>query len=385
MNRRMFLGSAAGGLAACAGVAACASGRIQHRAWTPGTLTAAEQADTIAGLRPPKRARPVVAIVADNRGSETTDLMIPYGVLKRSGLADVSVVAPDPSPIALMPALSIRPQATLEAFDRDHPGGADYVIVPAFHHDDPDGPIQAWLRRQAALRATVIGICEGVKIVGRAGLLDGRSATTHWYAVGSLQRTHPTMRWVRDRRYVVDRGVATTTGVSASLPMSLALVEAIGGRAIAAKLATQLGVASYDAAHRSDDFHLNAHWAWQMAANTIAVWSHEVIGISVADGVDDIALALTADAWSRTYRSKAVAIGANDTVTTRDGLTLFTSQKPGRPAPDFLLSLPERIVAAQALDQALGGIATRYGEGTAGFVALQLEYTWPKADRNKAG
>jgi transcriptional regulator GlxA family with amidase domain len=35
---------------------------------------------------------------------------------------------------------------------------------------------------------------------------------------------------VRDRRYVVDHGVATSTGVSASIPVSLAMVEAIGGR-----------------------------------------------------------------------------------------------------------------------------------------------------------
>src|SRR3546814_787892 len=135
-----------------------------------------------------------------NRGSETTDLMIPYAVLTRSGIADVIVVAPDRSPIAMMPALSIRPQSTLGAFDSAHPEGADYVIVPAFHHDDREGPILDWLRKQAVSRATIIGICEGVKVVGRAGLLDGRRATTHWYAIGALQRAYPTMQWVRDRR-----------------------------------------------------------------------------------------------------------------------------------------------------------------------------------------
>src|SRR3546814_9652786 len=93
-----------------------------------------------------------------------------------------------------LPALSIRPQSTLGAFDSAHPEGADYVIVPAFHHDDREGPILDWLRKQAVSRATIIGICEGVKVVGRAGLLDGRRATTHWYAIGALQRAYPTMQ-----------------------------------------------------------------------------------------------------------------------------------------------------------------------------------------------
>src|SRR3546814_13165959 len=89
-----------------------------------------EQRATIAGLRPPKRRRPLVAIVADNRGSETTDLMIPYAVLTRSGISDVIVVAPDRSPIAMMPALSIMPQSTLGAFASAPPAGPDSGIEP---------------------------------------------------------------------------------------------------------------------------------------------------------------------------------------------------------------------------------------------------------------
>ena len=370
MERRLFLMSIV-----CGGVAACSIGRSGGGP-IPAAISAEEQRDTIAGLRPPKRRRPVVAIVADNRGSETTDLMIPYAVLKRSGIADVIVVAPDPSPIAMMPALSIQPQSTLDTFDRAHPDGADYVIVPAFHHDDRKGPILDWLRQQAALRATIIGICEGVKVVGRAGLLDGRRATTHWYAIGGLQRAHPTMQWVRDRRYVVDRGVVTTTGVSASIPLSLALIEAIGGPGVAAELSARIGVRTHDAIHQSDRFGLNARWLSRLAANSVAIWNHETVGIPVADGVDDIALGLTADAWSRTYRSQAVTVGQRSSIRTQDGLTVLADRLSDGPASDIFIPLPEKSLPAQSLEVALSGIASRYGDSTAGLVALQLEYAW---------
>src|SRR5262249_59985620 len=109
-----------------------------------------------------------------------------------------------------------------------------------------------------------------------------------------------TVRWVRDRRYVADRGVVTTTGVSASIPVSLAMVEAIGGRARAETLARELGVEAWDAGHDSSVYHLDRGSALTAVRNSLAFSTHDTIGIPVAPGVDEIALALTADAYSRT-------------------------------------------------------------------------------------
>ncbi len=109
----------------------------------------------------------------------------------RSRVVDVFVVSADRTPITMMPALSIKPQAMLEALDQAHPDGADYVVVPAFHHDERVAPNPEWLRRRATSPATIVRICEGARLLGRAGLLDGRRATRHWYADGGLQRSHP--------------------------------------------------------------------------------------------------------------------------------------------------------------------------------------------------
>ncbi len=186
--------------------------------------------------RPIKRKRPLIAIVADNNGTETTDLMIPHAILRRAEVAEVVIVSPSGGAITLMPALSIQAQQTLDEFDATHPDGADYVIVPALHVDD-NPQIITWLKKQFSKNSFIAGICEGAKILGKAGLLDGRDATTHWYAIDDLRSTYPTMRWIRDRRYVVDRDIMTTTGVTASIPASLAIVEMIAGLESAQNLA----------------------------------------------------------------------------------------------------------------------------------------------------
>jgi putative intracellular protease/amidase len=133
---------------------------------------------TVAALKPPKRDRPLIAIVGANAGTETTDYLMPYGILRRAGIADVMLLATEPGPVTLFPALMVEPRATVADFDAQHPDGADYVVVPAMSRDD-DPAVLRWIRSQAGKGAIVIGVCAGAKIVGAAGLLDGKRATTH--------------------------------------------------------------------------------------------------------------------------------------------------------------------------------------------------------------
>ena len=331
-----------------------------------------EHAATIAAMKPPKRARPVIAVVGQNDGTETTDFIVPYAVLAASGVADVVAVAPEARTIRLTPALAVEPHQTLAAFDARHDEGADYVIVPRI--DDAANPaVVSWIQSQAEKGAIIVGVCSGVKTVAAAGLLDGRRATGHWYDIAGLRQAHPTMEWVRDRRYVVDRGVVTTTGVSASLPVSLALVEAIGGRARAGALAAELGAESWDTRHDSSAFKLDAMTLATIARNKLLGATPDIYAIPVAAGVDDVALAFPADAWSRTLRSRAIAVGARP-VTTRYGLDLVLDEQPETAR---ILELAA-TAPAETLPRSLAGIAARYDAATAAFVALQLEDAWDR-------
>ncbi|MCP4619152.1 MAG: transcriptional regulator [Bradyrhizobium sp.] len=335
---------------------------------------------TLAALKPPKRQRPLVAIVGINESSETTDYLMPYGILKHADIADVMTLATQPGPMTLFPVLKVEPDATTAAFDARHPDGADYVIVPAMSRDDDPAVVQ-WISSQAAKGAIVIGICAGVKVVASTGLLDGKRATTHWYSLKEIAREHPTIRYVRDRRIVVDHGVATTTGISASMPMSLTLIEAIAGRDKAAAVARDIGLDTWDARHNSAAFTFSRPFALAAIGNTLAFWKHEQFGIALAPDIDEVSLALVADAWSRTYRSKAVTFAADGgALQTRHGLRILPEQVATNwPAGRLLPAIGGR--PAQALDEALNGIEARYGERTADFVAIQLEYSRPAAGR----
>ena len=329
---------------------------------------------TIAALKPPKRQRPLIAIIGINDATETTDYLMPYGILKRADIADVVTLATAAGPMTLFPALKVEPQATIAEFDARHPDGADYVIVPAMSRDDDPAALQ-WIRSQSAKGAIVIGICAGAKVVGDAGLLHGKRATTHWYSIKELREDHSTIRYVEDRRMVVDKGVATTTGITASMPMSLTLIEAIAGRDKAEAVAHDVGLANWDARHESDEFKFTRPFALTAIGNTAAFWNREQLGIELKGGVDEVSLALVADAWSRTYRSRAVTFaGTGDAQQSRNGIRILPDQIATNWPADRLLPSVGGRKPAEALDEALRNITARYGSRTTDFVAMQLEY-----------
>jgi transcriptional regulator GlxA family with amidase domain len=340
------------------------------------------EADAIlAALKPPKRQRPLIAIIGINDATEATDYLMPTGILRRSGVADVVPLATGPGPVKLFPALEVEPQATVAEFDAQHPDGADYVIVPAMSRDD-DPAALAWIRSQASKGAMIVGVCAGAKVVAEAGLLDGKRATTHWYYVKELRHEHPAIRYVADRRIVVDQGVATTTGISASMPISLTLIEAIAGRDTADEVGRAIGLTQWDARHDSSAFLFTRPFALTAIGNTVAFWKREQLGIELTPGIDEVSLALVADAWSRTYRSRAVTFsrtsGAQES---RNGIRIVPDRTAASWPADRLIPPVGERQPARALDDALERISARYGMRTANFVAMQLEYPRPDASQ----
>jgi transcriptional regulator GlxA family with amidase domain len=373
---RVLLWGIAGAVAVFLGVGAIWIGSLppEPAASAPPPVAQGEADAMRVALKPPKRARPLIAIIGINDATEVTDYVMPYGILRRAGVADVMALATGPGPVKLYSALTVEPDATIADFDARHPQGSDYVIVPAMSRDD-DPAALAWIRAQAARGAIVIGVCAGAKVVAATGLLDGKRATTHWYYLNELREKHPSIRYVADRRIVVDGGVATTTGISASMPMSLILIEAIAGRDKAEEVARSLGLAQWDARHDSDAFRFTRPFALTAMSNVLSFWNREQFGIKLAPGIDEVSLALVADAWSRTYRSRAITFAASaGAVETRNGLRVVPDQVVKETsAPSIPLLATDRKPAA-ALDNALQTISQRYGSRTADLVAMQLEY-----------
>jgi putative intracellular protease/amidase len=135
---------------------------------------------------------PVVAVLAQNSGTEITDFLVP-GVIAASGAADVVAVSNADRRWA-WPGLMVV-ATTIERFDRDHPNGADFVIVPAFH-DSRNDATRSWLRIQADKGATLVSICDGALALANTGLLDGHRATGHFYSDAQRRRAYPNVDWV---------------------------------------------------------------------------------------------------------------------------------------------------------------------------------------------
>jgi transcriptional regulator GlxA family with amidase domain len=284
------------------------------------------------------------------------------------------MLATEPGPVALFPALTVEPDATVADFDGRHPEGADYVIVPAMSRDD-DPVVLAWLQSQAGKGAVIIGVCAGVKVVGAARLLDGKRATTHWYYLNELLNRSPTIDYVANRRMVVDQGIATTTGITASMPMMLTLIEAIAGRPKAEAVALELGLPHWDARHDSSAFKITRPFASTVLGNKLAFWNRDRFGITLQPGVDEVSLALTVDAWSRTYRSSVVTLApSTSAVETANGIRVLPDRTTGDWPEGYRLSIVPGSLPADSLNRALQAITERYGARTTDVVAMQLEY-----------
>ncbi|HJV00845.1 MAG TPA: DJ-1/PfpI family protein [Burkholderiaceae bacterium] len=330
----------------------------------------------------PGHAKPLIAVVGDNASTELSDYVVPYGILTRSGVAEVMALSTTEGPISTTtdmgkPGFRIEPEATIARFDMRFPDGADYVIVPATRNT---AELRNWIAQQSAKGATIVSICNGAQVVARSGVMDGRLATAHWASEQERMEQQPAIRWVRNARYVADRNWVSSAGVSAAIPTSIALVEAIAGRARASALAGELAIADWSARHDSDAFQPRLGHNLTALATTVYTngWFHhdDALGIRAAAGVDEVVLALTVDAYSSTGRSHAFLVA--DSVAplrTRHGLRVIPDRSEGETAGlDDVLDLSATTPPGKAVDRALEGIASRYGRANAYGVALLLEY-----------
>ena len=322
------------------------------------------------------RPQPIVAVVGENTFTELTDFVVPYGVMKESGVANVITLGSKKGPIKMFPALKLEPHLTTSEFDLKYPLGADYVFVPAVHNSN-DSALIKWIVEQSNKGTTIIGVCDGVRVVANAGLLTNKKAVGHWYSIDDLSKEFTETEWFSNARYIADENIITTTGVTASIPVSIALVEAIAGREKAAQVAQTLGIKSWGSEHQSKKYRLSFSHISTAAVNWLSFWSKEEIAIPITDGVDEIALALSADPYSRTYKSKVFSLSESDqAVLSRRGLKIIPDRNISKIADfDHVIELEVNSPPAAALDTALSGISKMYGEGTSAWVALQLEYS----------
>ncbi len=127
------------------------------------------------------------------------------------------------------------PRTSSKAPDLVIVAGARVDAAPAEH-----AAVVSWLRRNQARIPRVASICTGAFVLGAAGILDGRRATTHWLFLDRLRARFPAARVVDEGVYVKDGRVWTSAGVTAGIDLTLALVEEDHGHHVAMAVAKRM-------------------------------------------------------------------------------------------------------------------------------------------------
>jgi len=90
-----------------------------------------------------------------------------------------------------------------------------------------------WLRQRAAEVETLTSVCTGSMLLGFAGLLDGRHATTHWKSLDWMRDSFPSVTVAYDQHVVEDGRLLTSAGISAGIDMALKAVARCCGETVA--------------------------------------------------------------------------------------------------------------------------------------------------------
>ncbi len=159
-------------------------------------------------------------------GLTTLDIIGPYEILCRLPGADVRFVAKQPGPLrvdtgalALVADHALADVPSPDVFVL--PGGMAGTFAAS---QDPE--IIGWIKKAHESTRFSTSVCTGALLLGAAGLLEGRTATTHWAAAELLERYGA--RYLRERVVRNDR-IFTAAGVSAGIDMALALAAELAG------------------------------------------------------------------------------------------------------------------------------------------------------------
>jgi Cu/Ag efflux protein CusF/putative intracellular protease/amidase/uncharacterized Zn-binding protein involved in type VI secretion len=184
-----------------------------------------------------------VAVVVSH-GANLMDIAGPWEVFQDTSLKDKNdkdvapyelyTVGPDKAPVHTAgsnhPGIAITPD-----YDFSDAPTPDIVVVGA----QAGGPgLSEWLQKMHAQRKVVMSVCTGAFQLARAGLFDGKQATTHHWYFGNFQREFPKVKLVEQVRYVqADPITFSAGGLTSGVDLALHLVTERFGQEVAQQTA----------------------------------------------------------------------------------------------------------------------------------------------------
>ena len=151
---------------------------------------------------------------------------------------EVLVVAEQAGTVTTTGGMKVTPHHTIDTCPP-----LDILVVPGgwgTRAEIKNARLVDWIKARAAQVETLTSVCTGSMLLGQAGLLDGRRATTHWRALPWMRDSFPSVT-VEEKLHVVEDGnVLTSAGISAGIDMALKVVARYHGEAVARNTARNM-------------------------------------------------------------------------------------------------------------------------------------------------
>lgn len=172
---------------------------------------------------------------------EVLDFAGPFEVFNVAGRREgkepfkVFTISQGAAPVKARGALEVKAHHTIA----NHPD-LDILVIPGGYGTRAlleNGAVLGWIREQAKQAEYLLSVCTGALVLGKAGLLDGREAATHFMAYDVLEEVAPKAAVKRGARLVKNEKLWLSAGVAAGIDMSFALVAELCGQDMAEEAA----------------------------------------------------------------------------------------------------------------------------------------------------
>jgi putative intracellular protease/amidase len=215
-----------------------ANGMVWYESDCPlQTASAQKEQKTMAAPAAPRN----LAIFIFN-GVQIIDYTGPFEVFGQAHdngkhLFNVYTVAEKADPITTNMGMTVVPKYTF-----DNAPKPDVILLPGGgvgpQLENPK--VIRWVQERASEAEYVMSVCNGAFYLGKAGLLDGKTATTYYGLIDELRTLAPKAKVVTDQRFTDNGKIITTAGLSSGIDGALHLVERIAGRGRAQEIALNM-------------------------------------------------------------------------------------------------------------------------------------------------
>lgn len=218
--------------------------RAKSAAEVPGPCQAGDAVTTSKGQEVAKfekvPVRNVAIFIFD--GVQIIDYTGPFEVLGQAhdserSIFNVYTVAEKAGPITTNMGMTVTPKYSFADMPKTEvlvlPGGDTRAGVAS-------PTVIKWVQDTSAKADYVMSVCNGAFYLGKAGLLDGLTATTFYGLIDELKKLAPRANIVSDQRFVDNGKIVTTAGLSSGIDGALHLIEKIVGRGRAQEVALNL-------------------------------------------------------------------------------------------------------------------------------------------------